>query len=277
MQRDRYRRWIPTEEERTMTIEKAREERRNFYVEESKEYGTFSIASAEASPTRRILSQSTERRRGVAEPSFCRGANTVFESNRNRMARSTRFQPWRGPQMDFPRIGACWRPGSFTAVPTRNLRRFRNLCRACQGHLASGHLFTMAFDPVYRWLASAVLPPEPHKPWFLQRCAGARADDFALATASLRESLQTVAKPSRLLTLLLAWPFWQMQIKDDAKYLDVESGPSAAIIDGPERGFKFVWSVCSYAHLIAEPRPETRLVQLVRAVCPILHRFCRRS
>ena len=110
MQRDRYRRWIPTEEERTMTIEKAREERRNFYVEESKEYGTFSIASAEASPTRRILSQSTERRRGVAEPSFCRGANTVFESNRNRMARSTRFQPWRGPQMDFPRIGACWRP-----------------------------------------------------------------------------------------------------------------------------------------------------------------------
>ena len=33
-----------------MTIEKAREARRTFYVGESKEHGTFSIASAEASP-----------------------------------------------------------------------------------------------------------------------------------------------------------------------------------------------------------------------------------
>ena len=36
-------------------------------------------------------------------------------------------------------------------------------------------------------------PPEPHRPRFLQRCACANADDFALATASLRESLPTVA------------------------------------------------------------------------------------
>ena len=33
-----------------MNIQKAREERRSFYVGESKERGTFSIASAEASP-----------------------------------------------------------------------------------------------------------------------------------------------------------------------------------------------------------------------------------
>ena len=59
--------------------------------------------------------------------------------------------------------------------------------------LASGYLFTLAFDPDYRWLMPAVLPPEPHRPWFLQRCACAYVDDFALATASLRESLPTIA------------------------------------------------------------------------------------
>ena len=39
-----------------------------------------------------ILPQSTERRRGILETLFCRRANAIFESNRNRMARSTRFQ-----------------------------------------------------------------------------------------------------------------------------------------------------------------------------------------
>ena len=38
-----------------------------------------------------------------------------------------------------------------------------------------------------------VLPPEPHQLWFLQRAACAYADDFALATASVRETLPTVA------------------------------------------------------------------------------------
>ena len=55
MQRDRHGRWMPTRGERTMNIQKAREEKRSFYVGESKEHGTFSIASAEAStltPTR---------------------------------------------------------------------------------------------------------------------------------------------------------------------------------------------------------------------------------
>ena len=49
MQRDRHGRWMPTKGERTMNIQKAREERRRFYVGESKDHGTFSIASAEAS------------------------------------------------------------------------------------------------------------------------------------------------------------------------------------------------------------------------------------
>ena len=45
------------------------------------------------------------------------------------------------------------------------------------------------FDLVYRWLMSAVLPPEPQRPWFLQRCACA-------CTASLREALPNVARAS---------------------------------------------------------------------------------
>ena len=40
-----------------------------------------------------------------------------------------------------------------------------------QGCPASGYLFTMVHGPVYRWLMSAAVLPEPHRPWFLQRCA----------------------------------------------------------------------------------------------------------
>ena len=49
MQRDRHGRWMPIRGERTMNIQKTREERLSFYVGENKEHGTFSIASAEAS------------------------------------------------------------------------------------------------------------------------------------------------------------------------------------------------------------------------------------
>ena len=49
MQRDQHGRWMPTKGEGTMNIQKAREEKRSFYVGERKKHGTFSIASAEAS------------------------------------------------------------------------------------------------------------------------------------------------------------------------------------------------------------------------------------
>ena len=92
MQRDRQGRWIPTKGERTMNNQEAREERGSFYVGESKEFGTFfeCVGRGERAAWR-ILS-STERRRGILETPFCRRANAIFECNRNRMARSTRFQ-----------------------------------------------------------------------------------------------------------------------------------------------------------------------------------------
>ena len=78
MQRDRHGRWMPTQGERTMNIQKAREVRRNYYVGGSQEHGTFSIASAEASTLHvEILFQSTERRRGILEPPFCRRTNAI--------------------------------------------------------------------------------------------------------------------------------------------------------------------------------------------------------
>ena len=48
MQHDRHGRWMLAKSERTMNVQNAREERRNFYVGESQEHGTLSIASAEA-------------------------------------------------------------------------------------------------------------------------------------------------------------------------------------------------------------------------------------
>ena len=62
-----------------------------------------------------------------------------------------------------------------------------------QGCPAGCYLFTMAFDPLFRWLMTDVLPREPHRPWFLQQTACGYADYFALAPASLRETLPTVA------------------------------------------------------------------------------------
>ena len=79
MQRDRHGRWVSTRWEERMTIEKAREPRRNFHVGESKEHETSSIASAEASPLQgRIPSQPSECRRGLVETSVCRGSATLF-------------------------------------------------------------------------------------------------------------------------------------------------------------------------------------------------------
>ena len=37
-----------------------------------------------------------------------------------------------------------------------------------EGFLASGFLFAMAFDPVFRWLHDAIIPGNPADPDFLQ-------------------------------------------------------------------------------------------------------------
>ena len=69
MQRDRHGRWILAKEETIMTNEEAIKPRRDFYVGESKEDGTPSVASAEAIPLHReFLSQSSHTFRKQSKP-----------------------------------------------------------------------------------------------------------------------------------------------------------------------------------------------------------------
>ena len=55
-----------------------------------------------------------------------------------------------------------------------------------QGCPASGFLFAMAFDPIFRWLQDAIIPRNPSAPDFLQPVPCAYADDFAVAASSFR-------------------------------------------------------------------------------------------
>ena len=55
-----------------------------------------------------------------------------------------------------------------------------------QGCRASGCLFVMAFDPIFRWLHDSVIPKDPTLPDFLQPGPFAYADDFAVAALSFR-------------------------------------------------------------------------------------------
>ena len=54
-----------------------------------------------------------------------------------------------------------------------------------QGCLASGFLFAMAFDPIFRWFQDAIIPRNPAGLDFLQPARRACADDLAVAPPSL--------------------------------------------------------------------------------------------
>ena len=56
-----------------------------------------------------------------------------------------------------------------------------------QGCPASGFLFAMAFDPIFRWLQESNIPRIPDNLDFLQVAQCAYADDLAVASSSFRE------------------------------------------------------------------------------------------
>ena len=64
-----------------------------------------------------------------------------------------------------------------------------------QGCPASGFLFAMAFDPIFRWLQDAIIPRNPDGLDFLQPAQCAHADDLAVAASSFRD-LMTVLAPA---------------------------------------------------------------------------------
>ena len=66
-----------------------------------------------------------------------------------------------------------------------------------QGCPASGFLFAMAFDPIFRWLENTIISRNPPSPDFLQPVPCAYADDFAVAASSFR-LLMTALSPAFL-------------------------------------------------------------------------------
>ena len=92
MQRDRHGRWMPTKGERTMNTQKSKGRETKILRRKPATWNLFDCVGRGEDTAWRILPQSTERRCGILETPFCRRANAIFESNRNRMARSTRFQ-----------------------------------------------------------------------------------------------------------------------------------------------------------------------------------------
>ena len=62
-----------------------------------------------------------------------------------------------------------------------------------QGFPASGFLFAMAFDPIFRWLQDAIIPRNPVGLDFLQPAQCAYADDLAVAASSFRDLMTALA------------------------------------------------------------------------------------
>ena len=62
-----------------------------------------------------------------------------------------------------------------------------------QGCPASGFLFAMAFDPIFRWLQDAIIPRKPDGLDFLQSAQCAYAYDLAVAASSFRDLLTALA------------------------------------------------------------------------------------
>ena len=64
-----------------------------------------------------------------------------------------------------------------------------------QGCPASGFLFAMTFDPMFRWLQDAIIPRNPADLDFIQSMSCAYADDLVVAASSFRR-LMTAVTPA---------------------------------------------------------------------------------
>ena len=89
-----------------------------------------------------------------------------------------------------------------------------------QGCPASGFLFAMAFDPIFRWLQDAIIPRNPAGLDFLQPAQCAHGDDLAVAAPSFRD-LMTPLAPAR-----------EMQVVKYAKYVGTMLGRMAIFTFG---------------------------------------------
>ena len=73
-----------------------------------------------------------------------------------------------------------------------------------QGCPASGFLFAMAFDPIFRWLQESIVPRKVDNLEFLQRAQCAYTDDLTIASSSLRELMVVLAPAFRSINCVAA-------------------------------------------------------------------------
>ena len=78
----------------------------------------------------------------------------------------------------------------FAGATRKQFRMARGVRQGCP---ASSFLFTMAFDPIFRWLQETVFPRNPFDLDFLQPAQCAYADDFAVAPSSFRDVMTALA------------------------------------------------------------------------------------
>ena len=150
MQRDRRGRWMPTKGERTMNIQKAREERRSFYVGESKEHGTFSIASAEASLLHREFYLS---RRNADEVSW----NHLSAEERTQFSKAIE---WQGV-LDFKAVGHRFHASGCDQKKTTRPSDLLSTCPTLEGdrHWSQGQ-GQMVQDPDIHEIERSCPTPE---------------------------------------------------------------------------------------------------------------------
>ena len=80
----------------------------------------------------------------------------------------------------------------FAGATRGQIRLARGVRQGCP---ASGFLFAMAFDPIFRWLQEVVIPRNPDYLDFLQPTQCAYADDLAVAALCVR-GLMTALAPA---------------------------------------------------------------------------------
>ena len=86
----------------------------------------------------------------------------------------------------------CTTHVEFAVMPREQFLMARSVRQGCP---ASGFLFAMAFDSIFRWLQDAIISRNPAGLGFLQPVPCAYADDFAVAASSFR-CLMTALAPA---------------------------------------------------------------------------------
>ena len=78
----------------------------------------------------------------------------------------------------------------FTGTTPKQFLMARGVRQGCP---ASGFLFAVAFDPIFRCLQDAIIPRNPAGLDFLQPVQCAHADDLAVAASSFRDLMTALA------------------------------------------------------------------------------------